>query len=288
MIGHVDTGKSSISAKLLYNTGVFTDRDLTKVKNYANLLDTEEQERVRGKTHEFSIHEFQYKDEDYNLLDSPGHKSFVRSMIESISLYKNLIGVLVVSVVENEFRASFTNGMLKEQVILARAAGIQQLIVCFNKMDTINWGDYSNIKNQLTPFLKSMKFKALEYIEVSAHENKGLDTLLEKIKKYTEIEIDNTKPLESIQPAPTPTNQITAKCKILYAKQIITAGFQCIIHINGKEYEVEILKIRKKTFIVTGDIAEIIFTFNEPVCVPSKEKLIIRLDDYTIGFGTYL
>lgn len=284
LIGHVDTGKSSLSAKLLYNVGVFSDRDLTRVKNYANLLDTEEQERVRGKTHEFSIYEFSHQNEQFALFDSPGHKSFVRSMIESISLYRNMLGVLVVSVVENEFRASFINGMLKEQVILARASGIENLIVCFNKMDLIDWEEprYIDIKSQVTSFIKSLKFKEIKYIEVSAHQNKGLDTLLKDITELAKDTPSTSKDLTTIK-----TKTLKTKCKILFAKQIITSGFQCILHINGKEYEAEISKIRNKKFVKSGEIADICFEFNDPIEISEKDRFIIRLEDYTIGFGTY-
>ena len=80
----------------------------------------------RGKTHEFDTIVFENKCIDnqgcgviYQLIDTPGHKSFVRSMIEGISENVN-IGVLMISMKDNEFNSSFGGGMLREHLILAR------------------------------------------------------------------------------------------------------------------------------------------------------------------------
>ena len=74
----------------------------------------------------------------YELVDTPGHQNFVRSMINGISSNVN-IAIVILSMIENEFEASFNGGMLKEHLVLAKAIGIQNIIIVSNKMDVINW-----------------------------------------------------------------------------------------------------------------------------------------------------
>lgn len=49
------------------------------------------------------------------------------------------IACAVVSMLPNEFRAGLNGGMLKEHLTLARAIGLEHLIVLANKMDMIAW-----------------------------------------------------------------------------------------------------------------------------------------------------
>lgn len=105
-IGHVDTGKSCLCGHLLYKCGYVDKHTMEKIKQkaiqdkmerwvWSRVLDIYEEEMLKGKTHEFNLINFNYKDQEYELIDSPGHQIFVRSMIQGLSQNVNICVLLV-------------------------------------------------------------------------------------------------------------------------------------------------------------------------------------------------
>ena len=82
-IGHVDAGKSTIGGQLLYLTGMVDKRTLEKYEREAKeknreswylswALDTNQEERDKGKTVEVGRAYFETKNKHFTLLDAPG------------------------------------------------------------------------------------------------------------------------------------------------------------------------------------------------------------------------
>ena len=68
------------------------------------------------------------------ILDAPGHKSFVPSMIEGASQAD--YAVLIISARKGEFETGFEKGgQTREHAMLVKTQGIKRLIVAINKMD---------------------------------------------------------------------------------------------------------------------------------------------------------
>lgn len=70
------------------------------------------------------------------------------------------IAVLVISTKKGEFEAGFDKtGSTKEHIVLAKTAGVRQMIVVMNKMDepTVEWSKerFDECEQKLTPFLKA-------------------------------------------------------------------------------------------------------------------------------------
>ena len=52
---------------------------------FAWCMDTTDEERARGKTHECGRGSFETEHKNYTILDAPGHKNFVPHMIGKLS-----------------------------------------------------------------------------------------------------------------------------------------------------------------------------------------------------------
>lgn len=91
-IGHVDAGKSTLGGSILYVTGMVDQRTMDKYKREAKemgretwylswALDLTSEERTKGKTVEVGRGHFETEKRRYSILDAPGHKTYVPSMI---------------------------------------------------------------------------------------------------------------------------------------------------------------------------------------------------------------
>lgn len=94
----------------------------------------------QGKTVEVGRAYFETDTRRYTILDAPGHKSFVPSMISGAAQAD--VAVLVISARKGEFETGFEKGgQTREHAMLVKTAGVQKLVVVVNKMDdpTVNW-----------------------------------------------------------------------------------------------------------------------------------------------------
>ncbi|KAL0653817.1 hypothetical protein Bca4012_096508 [Brassica carinata] len=160
-IGHVGlksvyAGKSTIGGQILFLSGQVDDRQIQKYMAY--IMDTNEEERAKGKTVEVGRAHFETASTRFTILDAPGHKSYVPNMISGASQAD--IGVLVISARKGEFETGYERGgQTREHVQLAKTLGVSKLVVVVNKMDdpTVNWSKerYDEIEQKMVPFLKS-------------------------------------------------------------------------------------------------------------------------------------
>lgn len=171
-IGHVDAGKSTIGGQLLFLTGMVDKRTLEKYEREAKeknreswylswALDTNQEERDKGKTVEVGRAYFETENKHFTLLDAPGHRSFVPNMIGGACQAD--LAVLVISARKGEFETGFERGgQTREHAMLAKTAGVKHLVILINKMDdpTVEWSEerYNECKDKLIPYLKKCGF----------------------------------------------------------------------------------------------------------------------------------
>ncbi|MFG2226797.1 tetracycline resistance ribosomal protection protein Otr(A) [Streptomyces sp. NPDC048644] len=96
ILAHVDAGKTSLTERLLFDTGVLTR--LGSVDAGDTRTDTGELERRRGITIRAAVASFTVGDVRINLIDTPGHSDFIAEVERALGVLDG--AVLVLSAVE--------------------------------------------------------------------------------------------------------------------------------------------------------------------------------------------
>ncbi|HEV7713158.1 MAG TPA: translation factor GTPase family protein [Asanoa sp.] len=96
ILAHVDAGKTSLTERLLFDTGVI-DR-LGSVDSGTTQTDTGDIERRRGITIRSAVTAFRVGDRQVNLIDTPGHRDFMAEVERALGVLDG--AVLVLSAVE--------------------------------------------------------------------------------------------------------------------------------------------------------------------------------------------
>lgn len=190
-MGHVDAGKSTMGGNILYLTGAVDKRTVEKYERDAKdagrqgwylswVMDTNKEERDQGKTVEVGRAFFETEKRRYTILDAPGHKMYVPSMIQGASQAD--VGILVISARKGEYETGFEKGgQTREHALLAKTQGINRLVVVVNKMDdpTVEWSEsrYNECITKLGQYLKANGYNLktdVIFMPVSGYTGAGL------------------------------------------------------------------------------------------------------------------
>ncbi|MFW9919015.1 MAG: translation elongation factor EF-1 subunit alpha [Candidatus Thorarchaeota archaeon] len=182
VVGHVDHGKSTMTGRLLYETGAVDERTFQQHKAeaeklgrpswaWAFALDRLKEERERGLTIDIAFFKFLTDKYYYTIIDAPGHKDFIKNMITGASQAD--VAMLVVSAKTGEFEAGIgPGGQTKEHAYLCMTLGVPSMIVAINKMDDVNYSEdrYKEVKEEVAGFLKGIGYKTddIPFIPTSA------------------------------------------------------------------------------------------------------------------------
>ncbi|AKP66634.1 elongation factor G [Companilactobacillus ginsenosidimutans] len=137
IVAHVDAGKTTLSESMLFDSGEI--RNLGRVDNGDAFLDSDALEKKRGITIFSHQAEFQYKDMNVTLLDTPGHIDFVSQTEQVLQVLD--YAILVVSA---------TDGIQGHTRTLWRLLDKYQVptFIFINKADA-NTAELSNVMDQL-------------------------------------------------------------------------------------------------------------------------------------------
>ncbi|MDH4213220.1 MAG: translation elongation factor EF-1 subunit alpha [Candidatus Thorarchaeota archaeon] len=222
VIGHVDHGKSTMTGRLLYETGAVDERTFQAHKAeaerlgrpswaWAFALDRLKEERERGLTIDIAFFKFLTDKYYYTIIDAPGHKDFIKNMITGASQAD--VGLLVVSAKRGEFEAGIgTGGQTKEHAYLAMTLGVPSLIVCVNKMDdeSVKYSvdRYKEIKEEVEGFLASIGYKkgSIPFIPTSALDAANLKIRTPKLTPWYDGPC-LLEALDLVQLPPKPTDK---------------------------------------------------------------------------------
>lgn len=127
-VGHVDHGKTTLSAAISLVCGQFSTSDDTKMKSYEE-IDNAPEERARGITINASHIEYETEGRHYCHVDCPGHADYVKNMITGAAQMDGAI--LVVSGYDGPMPQT------REHILLSRQVGVPYIVVFLNKMDMV-------------------------------------------------------------------------------------------------------------------------------------------------------
>ncbi len=173
-VGHVDHGKSTTIGRLLYDSENVEAERVDEIQKFAEalkqkfdfayFLDAFEEERKNSMTIDTTRVIFKGKNRLYTIIDSPGHKEFLKNMLTGASQAE--MAILIVSVEEG----------IREQtgrhMFLISLLGIKHIIVAVNKMDIVGYDEdkFNQTKNDVEKLLKTFGFdtRKTQFVPISA------------------------------------------------------------------------------------------------------------------------
>jgi ribosomal protection tetracycline resistance protein len=124
ILAHVDAGKTSLTERILFETGVIAD--VGRVDHGTTQTDTLELERQRGITIQTAVASFELDGLTVNLIDTPGHSDFIAEVGRALQVLDAVI--VVISAVEG------VQSQTRRLVQAIRTSGIP-LLIFVNKID---------------------------------------------------------------------------------------------------------------------------------------------------------
>lgn len=174
--GSVDDGKSTLIGRLLYDSKLIYDDQLSALRNdsekcgttgageidYALLMDGLKAEREQGITIDVAYRYFSTPNRKFIIADTPGHEQYTRNMATGAST-ANLAIILIdarYGVVTQTRRHAFIISLL----------GIKHLLVAVNKMDLLDYSQevFNNIRQNFADFVQQLNIPDVRFIPISA------------------------------------------------------------------------------------------------------------------------
>src|SRR3989338_3688056 len=125
-IGHVDHGKTTLTAAILHV--LHRAGKKATVKN-VDQIDNSPEEKARGITIALSHSEYETDARHYAHIDAPGHADYIKNMITGAAQMDGAI--LVVGANDGVMPQT------REHILLARQVGVPKVVVFLNKVDMV-------------------------------------------------------------------------------------------------------------------------------------------------------
>lgn len=169
VIGHVDSGKSTLSGQLAILTDKVDRRAIEKIESEVRLMKKhggappawvmdDGAERESGNTVECGQIRIDTGNKLVHIIDAPGHERYVRHMVKEVPNAD--VAVLVVPAPGDDLRAGIAGGRIKEHAMLARAAGVKYFVVVVNKMDAVGYSQdaYEAARSEVAKLMKKLGY----------------------------------------------------------------------------------------------------------------------------------
>ncbi len=185
-IGHVDHGKTTLSAAITTTLAKKFASPLNKAMGYAD-IDNAPEEAARGVTINISHLEYETAKRHYAHIDAPGHADYIKNMITGAAQMDGAI--LVVAATDGPMPQT------REHILLAKQVNVPKLVVALNKVDMVDDSELLDLvemeirellskygfDGDATPIIRVSALKALEGDE--EYQNKIME-LMDTVDTY--------------------------------------------------------------------------------------------------------
>lgn len=197
-IGHVDHGKTTLSAAILHALAL---RSGTTAEKSVDQIDSAPEEKARGVTINISHLEYETDKRHYAHIDCPGHADYIKNMITGAAQMDGAI--LVVAATDGPMPQT------REHILLAKQVGLPSVVVFLNKCDMVEDPEMIDlVEDEVRELLKKYEFpgdtlpvirgsalKALEGTSVDDEWVKKVLELIDQLDTYIPEPIrDKDKP----------------------------------------------------------------------------------------------
>ena len=200
-IGHVDHGKTTLTAAILHVLDMNKDKGFGARVEGVDNIDNAPEEKARGITIALHHSEYWTPSRHYAHIDAPGHADYIKNMITGAA---QMDGAIIV--------VAATDGVMpqtREHVLLARQVGVPRIVVFLNKCDMVEDKDLIDLveeevrelltKYQFdganTPIIRGSGLKALEAKSMDDEWAKKVLELITTLDSYIpQPERDTAKP----------------------------------------------------------------------------------------------
>jgi elongation factor Tu len=147
-IGHVDHGKTTLTAALL---NVSAAQGMKATKKGVDDIDNAPEEKQRGITIATSHQEYETAARHYAHVDCPGHADYVKNMITGAAQMDGAI--LVVAATDGPMPQT------REHILLAKQVGVPYIVVFLNKCDMVEDKELIDlVEEEIRDLLKKYEF----------------------------------------------------------------------------------------------------------------------------------
>ncbi|MHB0865701.1 MAG: elongation factor Tu [Minisyncoccota bacterium] len=200
-IGHVDHGKTTLTAGILNVLSMLTGEGYSARLEGVDNIDSAPEEKARGITIALHHSEYESPNRHYAHIDAPGHADYIKNMITGAAQMDG--AVLVVAA---------TDGVMpqtREHILLAKQVGLKKLIVFLNKVDMVDEADLIDLVEEEirelltkqgydganTPIIRGSGLKALEAKDASDEWAQKVKSLVDTMDTYFDLpERETDKP----------------------------------------------------------------------------------------------
>jgi elongation factor Tu len=153
-IGHVDHGKTTLTAAILHVLSRQGGGYGAKIKG-VDQIDSAPEEKARGITIALSHNEYWTPARHYAHIDAPGHADYIKNMITGAA---QMDGAVIV--------VAATDGVMpqtREHILLAKQVGVPKIIVFLNKCDMVDDADMLDlVEEEIRELLTKQGFDGAE------------------------------------------------------------------------------------------------------------------------------
>lgn len=147
-IGHVDHGKTTLSAALLHALAL---KGGNVKERSVDQIDSAPEEKARGVTINISHLEYETDKRHYAHIDCPGHADYIKNMITGAAQMDGAI--LVVAATDGPMPQT------REHILLAKQVGLPSIIVFLNKCDMVDDPEMIDlVESEVRELLKKYEF----------------------------------------------------------------------------------------------------------------------------------